>query len=199
VRSGPPHQRSPCWKGLCDDCPIAREHVQSAVVIPVAEAEPLVSSWRRRFDASAVRGMPAHVTAHAPFLPPKRLSEGVLAELAVLCAARPVLDVEFRRTNRFPGVLYLDPEPAEGLRELTDAIARAWPEAPPYGGAFEQVTPHLTIAHGAGDETFAAIERALGERLPLRAHLREACLYVDDGAHWRLLRRLPFGAGERER
>lgn len=27
----------------------------------------------------------------------------------------PVLDVQFRRTGRFPGVLFLDPEPADRL------------------------------------------------------------------------------------
>jgi hypothetical protein len=35
----------------------------------VPAAEPVVSTWRERFDGSAAQGMPAHITALYPFLP----------------------------------------------------------------------------------------------------------------------------------
>jgi hypothetical protein len=139
--------------------------------------------------------MPAHVTALFPFLPSDRLSDPVLIALREICGDRPVLDVEFRRTARFPGVLFLDPEPADGLRELTVALVRRWPEAPPYGGAFAEITPHLTVAHGVSDDVLADVESALQVGLPIRARLSEACLYVFDGAQWQLRGQLPFAAG----
>jgi 2'-5' RNA ligase len=166
----------------------------SAVVLPVPEAEPAVSAWRARFDASAAMGMPAHVTALLPFLDEARLTADITQRLAALCERHPVLDVEFARFGRFPGVLYLDPEPPDGLRRLTLAIAEEWPEAPPYGGAFDKVVPHLTVAEGADAETEARIEADVRAGLPVRARLAEAVLVVFDGTRWAPRLRLPFGA-----
>ncbi|HEY7077245.1 MAG TPA: 2'-5' RNA ligase family protein, partial [Solirubrobacteraceae bacterium] len=102
---------------------MASKEGESAVVVPAPAAEPVVSTWRERFDSSAAQGMPAHITVLYPFLPDARLTDEVVAQLRQVCAAVPVLDVAFRRTARFPDVLYLDPEPAAGVRELTAAIA----------------------------------------------------------------------------
>lgn len=160
--------------------------------MPVPAAEPVVSVWREQFDSSAAQGMPAHITALHPFLDEDHLTDDVLAQLCELCAEQPRLDVVFRRTGRFAEVLYLDPEPADGLRQLTVAIAERWPEAPPYGGSFEDVIPHLTVAHGAGDGVLADIEAHVLRGLPVRTQLAGACLYVFDGARWRLRAQLPF-------
>jgi hypothetical protein len=175
---------------------VPAERGESVVVVPVPAAEPLVSAWRERFDPSAAERMPAHVTALAPFLREERLTGEVLARLRELCADVPVLDVVFRRTARFPDVLYLAPEPDDVLHRLTLAIAEQWPQAPPYRGAFDDVIPHLTVACGAGDDVFAAIEGDLVRGLPVEARLAEACLYVSDGAQWRVRARLPFKGRE---
>lgn len=165
-----------------------------AVVVPVPAAEALVSTWRARFDASAAEGMPAHITALYPFLPQHRLSDAVLGRLREICAAVPALDIAFQHVRRFPDVVYLAPEPDRELRALTIAIARQWPEAPPYAGAFDEVVPHLTVAHHAGPAEAAHVEAQLRAGLPCRARLTEACLYVFDGARWRARERLPFAA-----
>lgn len=136
--------------------------------------------------------MPAHITALYPFLDEDQLTDDVLAHLCELCAEQPRLDVVFHRTGRFAEVLYLDPEPADGLRQLTVAIAERWPEAPPYGGSFEDAIPHLTVAHGAGDRVLADIEAHVLRGLPVRTQLAGACLYVFDGVRWRLRAQLPF-------
>jgi 2'-5' RNA ligase len=163
---------------------------RTAVVVPVPEAEPVVARWRSRFDASAAAGMPAHVTALFPFV---AADDAVVAALSALCANLPPLEVEFRRCARFPGVvLYLVPEPADGLRHLIEAIAERWPETPPYEGRFEDIVPHLTVADGVDEEVAGEIEAALRPSLPIRAHLGGACLYEFDGARWQRLAVLPF-------
>jgi 2'-5' RNA ligase len=172
--------------------PMPSKAGQTAVVVPVPSAEPVVSVWRNRFDRSASQGMPAHITALYPFLPQERATGPVLATLKTICAQLPALDVVFRGAARFPGVLYLDPEPADELRRLTAAIAGRWPQAPPYGGAFEEVIPHLTVAHGVQDSVLAEIEIDVVRGLPLSARLVEACLYVFDGARWCPRAQLPF-------
>ena len=168
------------------------EKGQSAVVVPVPTAEGVVSAWRQRFDTSAAQGMPAHITVLFPFLPEHRLTGDVVARLRELCSELPVLDVRFSRTARFPEVLYLDPEPSDGLRQLTGAITQQWPDAPPYGGAFYEVIPHLTVAHGVGDDVLDGVEADVRPGLPLSARLAEARLYVFDGVRWRSRARLPF-------
>jgi len=160
------------------------------VLVPAAEA--VVSAWRGGFDESAAQGMPAHITVLYPFLTEEQLTDSVIARLAALCEGLPVLDLRFQRTGRFPGVLYLDPDPADGLRRLTAAIERTWPQAPPYGGRFDRVIPHLTVAHGVDDGLLGEIELDIRTGLPFRTRLAEACLYVFDGACWQPQMRLPF-------
>jgi len=41
---------------------------QTAIIVPVPEAESAMSRWREKFDDSARAGVPAHVTVIAPFL-----------------------------------------------------------------------------------------------------------------------------------
>jgi 2'-5' RNA ligase len=160
----------------------------------VPAAEPIVAGWRERFDGSASEGMPAHLTVLYPFLPEERLTDDVVAALRLLCADLPALDVAFRRTGRFPGVLYLDPEPADALRRLTLAVVRRWPEAQPYGGAHAEVIPHLTVAQVPAEDVLADIERRVARELPLETRLEAAVLDVFDGVRWRERARLPLGA-----
>lgn len=176
----------------------------SAIVLPVPAAEPLVSAWRRRHDASAAAGLPAHVTVLAPFLPPGRLTDETLGELRALFAGRVAPRVRFVCTARFapaggaPGVLYLDPAPSGELRELTGAVAERWPEAPPYGGLHAEIVPHLTIAI-APEATLDAIEHELGSALGegFAVTLAEAVVYVRDGERWRPLASLPLATDAR--
>ena len=167
-------------------------HDETALVIPVPDAEPVVAAWRNRFDSSAAQGMPAHITAVYPFIPADRLGTEALARLGRLCAARPVLEVQFRRTARFPGVLYLESAPSDGLRQLTLEVAGQWPEAPPYRGAFSEIIPHLTVAHGVAPDVLDMVEARVQRSLPISTSLVEARLYVFDGEGWRMRARLPF-------
>jgi len=61
---------------------------QSAVLVPVPEAEPAVSRHRARLDRAAAWGVPAHVTILYPFAPPLAITAATTAALAA--AAAPV-------------------------------------------------------------------------------------------------------------
>ncbi|MEU6383499.1 2'-5' RNA ligase family protein [Streptomyces bauhiniae] len=93
--------------------------------------------------------------------------------------------VRFERCGRFPGVLYLAPEPATGFRRLTEAIAERWPENPPFGGQFDEVVPHLTVAHGQDEAVLRETEAALSTGLPVVAQVSAVDLLVYDGERWR--------------
>lgn len=166
---------------------------QTAIVVAVAAAEPVVDRWRQCHDASAPLGVPAHVTVLYPFLSAERITETVVDELRRLVGREPAFTVTFDRCGRFPGVLYLDPAPAAPFQRLTAAVNQRWPEAPPYGGAYADVVPHLTIAHDVGEDTLTAVEREVAGWLPVLATVDEAWLLVCDGRRWTRHSRLPLG------
>ncbi|MFE6081479.1 2'-5' RNA ligase family protein [Streptomyces virginiae] len=91
-------------------------------------------------------------------------------------------------------VMYLVPEPDTPLRRLTQAIADRWPEAPPYGGRFAEVVPHLTIAQGQEGAVLEAIEADLAGRLPFTSRVASVELMVHDGVKWQ--ERASFALGE---
>jgi len=162
------------------------------VVVPVLALEPVTGRWRSRWDPSAAQGMPSHITVLFPFLHATRLDAGIVEELRALCRRREPFDVEFAACGRFPDVLYLAPEPLEPFRALTAQLCDRWPEAPPYGGAYPEVVPHLTVAQGADETTFARIAGVLTPLLPAFARMEEAWLVEFDGQRWRRRERLPF-------
>jgi 2'-5' RNA ligase len=164
------------------------------LLIDIAEAAPLLEHWRRRFDPAASAGVPNHVTVLAPFLDEDLLDRDTLAKLRALIAAHDPMDVTFRRTGRFPGILYLAPEPAEPIRVLTEAIVARWPQCPPYGGAYgSEIVPHMTIGYDLTPEDEAELESDVLPRLPLAAHITEVVLLVAEGERWHRRESFPLG------
>jgi hypothetical protein len=160
---------------------------QTAVIVPVPALDPVVAHWRAKYDRSAPLGVPAHVTICVPFVPLAILDR---AELARIAARTGPLRVRFATLAEFPGVLYAEPEPASPFEDLTRALARRWPEYPPYGGQFGgDVIAHLTIAEG-GD--LAAIRADVEARLPRETTLPVAWLLEFGGGRWNVVDELPL-------
>ncbi|MCX5192590.1 2'-5' RNA ligase family protein [Streptomyces sp. NBC_00249] len=158
---------------------------RTGLVVRIPEAEPAVRAWRERYDPSARAGVPAHVTVLFPFLDEELLDPEVHAALAEVLGARPAFDLRFTHCGRFPGVLHLAPEPDTRLRELTAAVFARWPQTPPYGGMFEDVVPHLTVAQSEDGSLLAEIESDVAAHLPLTARVTSVDLMVHDGTRWR--------------
>jgi hypothetical protein len=157
---------------------------ETGLIVKVSEAESVVSRWRNQFDPAAAAGVPAHITVLYPFLHQHRVDAAALAELAMVFGMHQAFEVQLAQSRRFPGVLYLAPEPEAGLRALTRAIATRWPEAPPYGGQFADVIPHLTIAHSQEPQVLDAIEADVCGRLPVVARIAAVELIAYDGERW---------------
>jgi len=165
---------------------------QTALVILVPEAEPLVSDWRSKHDWSAQRGVPAHITLLYPFVPTEKVGDGLLAQLRGLFASEAAISFDLTRLDRFPEVAWLAPEPAERFKALTDLIATRFPDYPPYEGAHDEVIPHLTVAEG-GTELQDRVEAAVSGRLPIHAHAAAvAFLIEDDDGLWHEAHRFPL-------
>jgi 2'-5' RNA ligase len=167
---------------------------QSGLAIPVPEADPLVDVWRRRYDSSAALGVPAHITLLVPFLNPDTIDERVLADLRAIFAGFRRFDFALPRTGRFPDVLYLAPEPAAQFSDLIHILAARYPETPPYGGIYETVIPHLTVAHASDQAVLDQIEHALAPALPITASATEVWLVAQEAdGRWRTRSRFPLG------
>lgn len=158
---------------------------ETALVVTVPEAEPVVRRWRAQFDSSAAAGMPGHITVLYPFLNHRLVDASVISDLAAIFGRHDAFDLRLTRCQRFPDVLYLQPEPDAPLRALTDAVAARWPETPPYGGQIADVRPHLTVAQGAEPAVLDRIEADLADSLPIATHVLAVRLHVYSGGRWR--------------
>lgn len=169
--------------------------IQTAVVVPVPEADLVVNEHRQRLDRAAVWGVPAHVSVVYPFAPPATVDDGVVARLTAAVASVRAFDCTFATTSWFGrDVLWLAPEPAEPFQQLTSQVWAAFPDFPPYGGAFADPVAHLTVAERAlgqpGD--LAAVEAAVQPVLPIRQRIDHVLLIAGNQQpnSWRILHRI---------
>lgn len=165
---------------------------ETALVVEVPEAEPLVSEWRAKYDWSAERGVPAHITLLYPFVPTEHVDEGLLGELHALLASQPAFPFRLTRVARFPDIAWLAPEPSDRFTALTELIVARYPDYPPYEGIHDEVIPHLTVAEG-GVELQDEVETALTPRLPIQAEANlVALLAEDETGRWHRAERFPL-------
>jgi 2'-5' RNA ligase len=161
----------------------------SAVVVRVPLPEAL-AGIRRRHDPAASNGVPPHVTLLFPFVPVARLRPAVRRDLAAIAGSMAPFDVRFGEVGRFPGVVYLAPEPADPFVTLTASIASRFPDFPPYAGAYAEVMPHLTLTDSPG-APLDAVAGAARHWLPFSRRVAALELLAEDGAgqwalHWRI-------------
>ena len=118
--------------------------------------------------------MPAHITVLYPFIPPERITDTVLRKVRGVLSSFAPFDFRLVRIARFPTVLYLAPEPAQPFIGLTEGVMRAFPEYPPYGGQYDSIVPHLTVAQAGAAEHDVA-EGELIAALPIPAGIAACC------------------------
>lgn len=169
---------------------------ESALIVPVPEAEPLVGAMRAQFDATASLGVPAHITILHPFVPPERITSDDIQVLARIVRRTAPLRFRLAAAKCLPHALYLDPEPAQPFVALTEEVARAFPDYPPDAGRYASILPHLTVARG--DETrMRALQAQLSSDVRLQRGIEANCavlvLIGNSGGSWTELHRFSFG------
>jgi 2'-5' RNA ligase len=164
--------------------------VQSAVLIPVPQADSVVGRWRHEHDPVAAAGVPAHVTLIVPWLPPAEIGGADLAELEEELGGVPAFDFALTRVDWFGRrVLWLAPEPAKPFLELTQRLADRFGTAP-WDDEFDEVVPHLTVAHASDGVELVPIAADVSTRLPLRCRAEEVWVMVGGGGRWDLRHRV---------
>ncbi len=169
---------------------------ETALICRVPEAEPFIARYRQRFDPSARRNVPAHVTILYPFLAPGDVDDEVRACLRGIAGSVRAFDYRLRDTRRFPVSLYLAPEPESSFAALTSAVHRAFPDHPPFAGKFDVVVPHVTVAHG-DDALLCEIDVELRIALPpagVTARCDEMVLIENSSGRWEPMQVFELGA-----
>jgi 2'-5' RNA ligase len=175
---------------------------ESALVVLVPEAEALVKPFRDVHDPSAAAGVPAHITLLYPFKSPDTVDAATLEYLRGYFACVGAFQFTLLAPHRFPGVLYLAPDPDEPFRQLTTAIWKRYPETPPYGGKWRNIVPHLTVAQvadpGQLDRVASSFSHACHGRLPIGAAATEVALMEKRSERWAVRATFALGADRRD-
>jgi len=170
---------------------------ETAIAIAVPEADPLVDLLRREHTRDGGDGMPAHITLLYPFTETDTLVARRLGRVREVLAAFAACEIEFAETRRFAlkpeAVLWLAPSPSEQLVAMIDALATEFPEHPPFGGRFDSIVPHLTLAVTADSGVLDRIESEVTRALPIRARIVQAALYEHAATGWRERSRFELG------
>jgi 2'-5' RNA ligase len=159
---------------------------QSAIFVPVPEADAAIGTWRAVHDPRARSGVPAHITLVVPWLPPAEINERHFDEVDALLSRQRAFDYSLDKVQWFGDrVLWLAPTPAEPFKRLTWLLAAHF-GTPPWQGEFPEVVPHLTvgIAGYAVDSTLAEAAEDIAPRLPLVCRAREIDVMCGDGLRW---------------
>ena len=170
---------------------------ESAIVVELPELDAVLDDHRNALDPSRRWGMPAHLTLLYPFVLPADMDPTVLSRLeAVATRVRP-FDAVFDGFGWFADqVVWLAPSQSEKFEGLIRQVVDAFPECPPYRGAFDEVIPHVTIGEGGDVELMRAATNAIRPRLPLKS--RVAFLSLMEGStepgSWHVVERVALGA-----
>ncbi len=166
----------------------------TAIIVPVSSADTIIGSWRLPYCEP---GLPAHITALYPFKPLDLIDSDDRVGLQEIALRRAATITRFAACGRFPSVSFLEPDNPAFYADLTADLERRWPDYPPYGGVFDEVHPHLTIAEGVDTREQDGIERIVHSSLPYEAVIDELWLIAFDGERWQSELRLPFAVFNR--
>ena len=170
---------------------VAAGQLESAIVVSVTLPSALERLRRRDTDVAAL-GVPAHVTVLYPFVPTGLLTPSIRDAVARIASAAGRFTVRFERVERWPGVVWLAPEPAAPFGRLIAAACAAFPSYPPYGGTIDEPTPHLTIAEGGAIDADATVAAA-NPHLPFERAVSAITVIAEQSpGRWRVRWRLPL-------
>lgn len=120
------------------------------------------------------------MTVLFPFMPAAEITEEVLLSLAGLFRTVRSFQHSFVRTEWFgDDVLWLASDADAVFRSMTELVADAFPDYPPYEGQFDDVVPHLTIGDRGPMDAMRVAEQRVQPHLPIQTITRDVTLLVE--------------------
>lgn len=171
---------------------------RSALVVVAREAEPIVRSWRLRYQPEWVgRGIPPHLTILFPFVPASTIDDRTLTTLRRLYAPVQPFSYSLTTVESFPDAAWLAPDPVQPFLDLVEKTRSRFPALPPYGDPEHAVVPHCTIGTdddpGHVEAMVRELREGLGPRLPIVCRADEVALVGElANGHWVAQAAFPF-------
>jgi hypothetical protein len=75
--------------------------------------------------------------------------------------------------------------------KLTAVLANRF-ATPPYEDDFDEVIPHLTVAHATDGIELDSVAQALSLALPIQCHAEQVWVMVGDGQAWTVREHFPL-------
>lgn len=160
---------------------------ETALIVPVPQADSRVRALREQFDPSARLGVPSHITVLFPFMSPQRIGPDTLLALQTALGQVGAFAFTLEKIGRFPATTYLAPEPSEPFTALTQAVTQRFPGFPPYRGEYSTAVPHLTVANGHSEDAERVEERLrtlMRQRGPIHAFCSAVILLENSSGRW---------------
>ena len=165
----------------------------TALTIELENEAKDVAGARRELDPHEHCRVPLHITLIYPFVRRRDVTSELLSGLQDFFGGRPGPTFDLARVEEFPGdIAYVAPEPDRPLIELIHELSDAYPETPPYGGRFDRIVPHVTIA-GFDVADIGSVRARVAPLLPARCSPDRASLVEEyEPDRWREWHALPF-------
>ena len=166
--------------------------LETALLITVPDMPKVIRDTRLSLDPGAALGVPEHVTVMYPFLHPDDVGEAIVDRLEKICSETAGFEFSLTEVRWFgEAVVWLAPRPEDPFRRLSMLVEREFGTRP-YGGAYDEITPHLTIGYHAPVDQMRAAQDVVVPFLPIHARAAELALFQGGPAGWAEVRRFLF-------
>lgn len=161
---------------------------RTALILPLDPPNSSVEAFRLSNDPVASQGVPAHFTLIFPFIALEHFTSDNEHRLWRLIRHTSAFSYSLAKVSGFPdAATYLAPDRPEPFVSLISRLTAAFPDHPPYEGAFADIIPHLTV----GDGTCGiSAEREIP--LPILAVANHAILLRESRAGWKVFQHFRF-------
>lgn len=169
----------------------------SGLIIPMGELRDQLGRLGNLAMAGAP-GLPPHISVLYPFVAGGEVKDQDRRLLESVIGGFPRVMINFKALRWFgKEVLWLDPSPAVPLRKLTEAIVESFPECKPYGGEFDEIVPHLSVAERKPLPRMLLAQALVRRRLPLVSTAGAVWWMAQDSTgSWHRVATFELGAGE---
>lgn len=121
-------------------------NISTAVVLfPPHEVQAVATPIMRQYAPETLIRVPAHITLMFPFVS-HELLDVAAQTLHSICTNIEPFEITLAGYGQFPRTVFMQPTNPEPIKAVFRKIYAAFPECPPYGGAFgDDIHPHVTV------------------------------------------------------
>jgi hypothetical protein len=165
----------------------------TALVVPVPDAEGIcrlaLLGVRQRSSAPL-----AHITLVTPFVDEAKLDATVIRAIADIASTVAAFSFVLTSCEEFDdGWYYAAPDKPEPFIELTRRVCNVFPGLAPYGGAHDELVPHMSIGVESNPTLRHELMAESSRSLPLAARASELMIVRSGPDDWAAVERIRLG------